>query len=115
MVGTVKVYRRWEFRYGGGYPSSDLIIINIDSVQGITHVSHFRSWLLYVMNAFIEKEWWEQNEFYVFKILAGSVTYDVMTQAWGPEWHEVPCTQHFGKFTVNTTSTSSTKGTKAWS
>ena len=113
MSGTIKLYRRWEFRYGGGYPSSDLIIINIDSTQGIATVSEFRMWL-FNQGAYIEKEWWEQNEFYVFKIMAGVINQYTIALYWGPEWHEVPCKEHFSKFGVSTTKTSSTKGTKGF-
>ena len=74
--------RLWELRYGD---HSDLIIININTVVGIATVGQFRDWL-YSVSAVIQKEWWEQNDYYVFRTNPGNVTFYMMKTTWGPPY-----------------------------
>ena len=110
MTGTIKIYRRWEFRKGD---NSDLFIGNIDSATGIGTTGQIRDWLWYDIGVYIQKEWWEQNQYYVFRIQPYRLTYALCERRWGTEWYEVPCEEFYSHSpSIPTTSTTGAMSTK---
>ena len=68
---------RWSVRTGD---PTYLITINIGP-YGIGSSGQFRDWLL-GQGYRIDREWWEQNEFYVFRIW-GTISWRWIEMVWG--------------------------------
>lgn len=75
---TETTIKKYELRRGD---PTTLIIFNIGA-NGIGSAANMRDWLI-AGGYRINKEWWEQNEFYVIRIW-GTISPTWFVQRWGP-------------------------------